>query len=117
MSDRDSDSEQFLKQIRQQLDESENRLDATTRSRLTQIRSAALDSATQPKAKGLWPVPAMALSAAAIVAVVSVSLSVNTVTVQNSSLDDLSLLTINDSFELLNDVEFYQWLEDENSNG
>ena len=115
MSDRDN--EHFLQQVRQQLDESENHLDAATRSRLTQIRSAALESAAEPKAKWLWPVPVMALSSAAIVAVVSVSLSVNTVTVQNSSLDDLPLLTINDSFELLNDVEFYQWLEDQNSNG
>ena len=115
MSDRDN--EDFLQQVRQQRDKSENNLDATTRSRLTQIRNVALESATQPKAKWLWPVPAMALSSAAIVAVVSVSLLVNTVTVQNSSLDDLPLLTMNDSFELLNDVEFYQWLKDENSNG
>ena len=67
MSDRDN--EDFLQQVRQQRDKSENKLDATTRSRLTQIRNVALESATQPKAKWLWPVPAMALSSAAIVAV------------------------------------------------
>lgn len=116
----DQDKEQLLKQIRQQLDESEDGLDAATRSRLTQIRSKALDADTQQSATQRlwsWTTPVMAMASMAVVAVVTISLLWSPAKLQYESLEDLPLLTANDAFELIDEVEFYQWLADENANG
>ena len=111
----DQDNEQFLRQVSQQLNDSEAGLDAATRSRLTQIRSKVLESATQPAWS--WKRPVMAMASMAVVAVVTISLLWTPVSVQHDSLEDLTLLTANDDFDLINDVEFYQWLADEKENG
>jgi len=110
-----SDQDKLLDQIKQQLDASADHLDAATQSRLTQIRSQVLASGTSSKRS--WQMPAMAMGSTAVVVAVMVSILWTPAGIQQTSLEDLALLTANDAFELIDDVEFYQWLSDENQHG
>lgn len=113
MTERDND--RLLEQIKQQLDASADHLDAATQSRLTQIRSRAMDVATSQKWS--WQMPTLALGSMAAVAAVTISLMWAPATLQQTSLEDLPLLSANETFELIDEVEFYQWLAEENQNG
>jgi len=123
MSEQDND--RLLEHIRQQLDASTEQLDAATLSRLTRIRRQAVAAADRPKRA--WQMPALALGSAAAVGAITLALmAVGAITLalmtssiptQQSSLEDLNLLSSNEAFELIDDVEFYQWLADEMPNG
>lgn len=110
-----SEQDRLLAQIRQQLEESAEQLDAATQSRLTQIRSQALDSAAKPRWS--WQVPTLALGTTAAVAALTISLLWPTSGIQQTAFEDLSLLSANETFELIDDVEFYEWLTEEQQNG
>lgn len=113
MSEQDND--RLLDRIKQELDASSEHLDAATLSRLTQIRNQALEVTTQPKWS--WQLPSLAMGSTAAVVVVTISLMGTPTLTQQTSLEDLSLLSANESFELIDEVEFYQWLSDENYHG
>ena len=110
-----SEQDKLLEQIKQQLDASADHLDAATQSRLTQIRSQVLASGV--KSKWSWQMPVMALGSTAAVAALTVSILWAPDSMQQTSLEDLPLLTANDAFELIEEVEFYQWLADESQRG
>ena len=108
----------FLARVKGQLDESVDQLDAETRSRLTQARYQALSGLEQrsPWWRG-WSLPAGAL-ATALVVVLAVDLArPPTPTESVSDLEDLELLSANESFELLEELEFYEWLPAEQETG
>lgn len=113
MSEQDND--RLLEHIRQQLDASTEQLDAATLSRLTRIRRQAVAAADRPKRA--WQMPALALGSAAAVGAITLALMTSSIPTQQSSLEDLNLLSSNEAFELIDDVEFYQWLADEMPNG
>jgi hypothetical protein len=88
-------------------------LDGNIRSRLTQARSAAVEEARKSRAPFIRTlIPAGALAGAAALAFLlwhgapqapgPASL--------HSSLDDLDLIVTSESFELLEDLEFYEWV-------
>ena len=105
--------QRFLDRSRQALDRSLEDMDAATLSRLNRIRHAAL---AETKAPGWhWWVPASGLATACAV-LVAVNLSLrepSTPTQVESPLGDLELLASNENLEMLEELEFYAWLETE----
>lgn len=88
---------------------STERLDAATRSRLTQARYAALQAvrARAHWANWKWGLPA------GLAAVLALSVLTNWRTAEPpvpNALDDLSIVAASDNLELLEDVDFYAWL-------
>jgi hypothetical protein len=97
-------------------DESVERLDGRTRSRLTQARHAALDElrAGSPRWRG-FRVPAAALATVALAAVLVVTwtgLKEPSAPSGGLPLDDFDIVADSDNLDMLEDVEFYAWLED-----
>ena len=97
-------------------DESVERLDGRTRSRLTQARHAALDSlrAGSPRWQG-FRLPAAGLAAVVLAAVMVVTWTGLKQTPSSGGglpLDDFDIVADSDNLEMLQDVEFYAWLED-----
>ena len=113
MSEQDNDL--LIGRIKQELDASAEQLDAATLSRLMQIRSRALDVAAKPKWS--WQLPTLAMSSLAAVMVITISLRWTPTPMQHTPLEDLALLSGTETFEMIDEVEFYQWLSDEDHRG
>jgi hypothetical protein len=99
------------------LQDSAEQLDGKTRSQLTQARHAALDAVRECELKTNWLLPAAGVAAAAVLAV-TVSLNVaNQTNVDDEQqlaltpVDELEIVTAEDSLEFYRDVEFYAWLD------
>lgn len=114
MKDRE---EKLVSQARAAHEESIDRLDAATRSRLTQARHAALAELERPSFRpGAW-LPAGALAAAAVLAIALWTRPSGVDSVPSPGLvagvaaeDDLELLAGSDDLDMLTeDVEFYAW--------
>lgn len=95
------------------LDRSVEKLDARTRSKLTQARHQALAELRRSRISPWWrwaPVAAMVT----IAAVVFVSPTRNGSQQDSSALllEDFDLVADAENLELLQDVEFYAWLEE-----
>ena len=111
-----SDQTPFEKRTREVLDESANRIDGHTRSRLTQARHAAL----QPKAARHWWRPYLPAGAATAAAVLAVLIwtgpgprpDTQVAQGNGSALEDIDLLADGDAPDFVSDadeVEFYEW--------
>ncbi len=107
--------EHLEQRARALLQESADQLDGATRSRLTQARHAALDAIKQRQTNvWTWLLPAAGVASAAVVAVL---LSVNLVQqdaqqmAATAVVDELEIVTAEDSLEFYRDVEFYAWLD------
>lgn len=113
MSERD-DLEAFERRTKRVFDDSVAALDAATRSRLTQARYAALEQhAALVRDRG-WRrslLPGAVAAATALVAWLVVQAPVPSEPVQQASLGDLEILLGEEDLELLEDLEFYGWLE------
>lgn len=103
---------EFEKKAKAYLDESLDELSPDITRRLQQARYAALEKA---KPRSLWSFSPQAASVAFAIAVVSLSLSFNFN--QNETTDtviemetEMEMLTSNDNLELMEDLEFIQWL-------
>lgn len=116
MSPHDDGPGPFERRVQELLRASADRLDGHIRSRLTRARSAAMEEARRARHSFPWRtwIPAGALAGAAALAVIlwtegprspqGPALAVH------SSLDDLDILVTSESFELLEDLEFYEWV-------
>ena len=119
MSGADENADRRLEQRAKALfDESVSELDAQTRSRLAQARHAALSGLEPMPAARAWRawVPAAGLAAAALAAVgISLFKSRDEQRVAKSSRDasweDLDLLASDDDLELMEDLDFYSWID------
>lgn len=103
---------------RELFENSVERLDAHTRSRLNQARQRALDEVKKGATRRYWlAAPLGGLAAAALIALVMIrsgdpgSKSEG----DTMSLDDLDIVADTDSFELIRDVEFYSWLAEQSA--
>lgn len=113
----------FAAHARRLLLESIDHLDGGTRSRLTQARYAALTQLEARKTYGLpgagrWLLPAGGLAAVAAAIVWlgarGVDAPVQTAAVNMTSpLDDMEIMGGAENLELLEDLEFYAWLDAE----
>lgn len=105
---------------RELFESSVERLDARTRSRLNQARQRALNELKKGSTRRYWlGIPLGGLAAAALVAMVLMS-GREPVAPQSengsSMLDDFDIVADTDSFEMIQDVEFYSWLADDGNN-
>jgi len=102
----------FADQARKLFDESVEALDGQTRSRLNRGRQAALEELTSGTPVWVQWAPAAGVAAAAIVAVVlwTGNPPVDELT-PGASVADFEILLAEDSFEMLEDLEFYSWIE------
>ncbi len=102
----------FAEEAKQLFDESVDGLDASTRSRLNRGRQAALAELATGRPVWVQWAPAAGVAAAAVFAVVlwTGNQPVDDLTPEASAADFEILLT-EDSFEMLEDLEFYSWIE------
>ena len=104
--------EDFAKQAKNLFDESVDRLDAATLSRLNQGRHRALAELDRGKShRGLWLrwVPVTGVAAAALVAVMVINGQAPND--QPVTASDFEMLLETESLEMLDELEFYTWLE------
>jgi len=102
-----SDEKPFVEKVRQTLDQHAEALDEVTAARLAAIRRDALDARPQ---RTHW-LPVAALSAVAA-SVLTVTLLLN----QNADLpgidmDTLELVAQSEDLELIEELDFYDWLD------
>lgn len=95
-------------------EDSVERLDAHTRSKLTQARNRALDEVQKGAARRRWIwAPAGGFALAAIVAVVMWSGGLRSGAEPDAlALEDIDIVADSENLDMLEDVEFYTWLED-----
>ena len=110
-----NDTEDFEKRSKALFDASVDDVNGNIRSRLTQARHTALAAtrASQLQSMRRW-LPAAGLAAAALIAVVIVKPFARHERALPDSLaaaDDLALLLNDDDIELIQDMEFYAWLD------
>jgi hypothetical protein len=102
--------------MKQDLDDSVDALDANTLSKIRQIRMQTVTRAEQHYVN--WPVNRKSLFvgglATACVMVLAVVLLLNSPTsMQIVPVDDIELISSSDNLELFEDLEFYEWLEED----
>ncbi len=105
------DDNKLNQRIRTALDASVDELDPDISRRLRQARHAALETATKPRPPFWQPAGAFALAS---ILVLSIFLwpdrDTRQVAPEAAALADLELITTNDSLQLYEDLDFYQWL-------
>jgi len=111
----------LIDEINKKLDESCEQIEPQVRSRLTQMRYLALDSVTDKSEKihTYW-LPLSAFAAAGLFAIVifldgPITASKNDEVTYVALDDDMEILYSADSMDLYEEVEFYQWLADNES--
>ena len=113
MSEKNSD-QQFMQEIKQELDSSCERLDAQTLSRLNYIRHQAFEGTLEENKPAFYQRPILSGGTFAFFTLVLViSFYFNTDNANEialSELEDIEILSSEESFELYEDIEFYQWL-------
>ncbi len=104
--------EVFARKAKQLFDESVENLDANTRSRLNRGRQAALRQLASGKPVWVQWAPAAGVAAAAVFAVVlwTGNQPVDELT-PDAAASDFEILLTEDSFEMLEDLEFYSWID------
>lgn len=119
MPEQDREAAMFAARARELLLGSVERLDGQTRSRLTQARHAALAEATSkdaPSSLQRWLLPAGSVAAIALAAFLWVGLmqpDTPLVQVASSPIDDIELMAGAENFEMIEDLDFYAWLDSE----
>lgn len=111
----------FEQRSRELFEESVGRLDARTRSRLNQARQRALDEVKKGAKRRYWlAAPLGGLAVAALIAVLLVNGRQPIPPAPESAalpLDDFDIVADADTFELIEDVEFYSWLAEAQGGG
>ena len=111
----------FEDRSRELFEDSVERLDARTRSRLNQARQRALDELKKGSTRRYWlGAPLGGLAAAALIALVLIrgggEPTVPPVENGGMLLDDFDIVADADSFEMIRDVEFYSWVGEVSEN-
>ncbi|GJM17712.1 MAG: hypothetical protein DHS20C13_30390 [Thermodesulfobacteriota bacterium] len=102
--------------IKQTLDDSVESLDGNTLYMIRQIRAHAIDKAIGKAVpqKNNWTVIMTGALATACVMIFAVMILLKSpASNQLIPLDDLDLISSSESLELYEDLEFYEWLEDD----
>jgi hypothetical protein len=106
--------EQFAKQARSLFDESVDKLDAATLSRLNKSRHSALGQLTRSPSRSrssLWLPVTGIVAATLVVMVVSRGPADIDVPIDSPVASDFEILLEEDSLEMFEELEFYSWLE------
>jgi len=107
-----NNSEEFEKKAKVLLEQSLNDLSPDIARRLQQARYAALEKA---KPRSIWSFYPQAATAAFIIAIISVGLFFNFDNKHLNKIElamevDIEMLTTNENLDLIEDLEFMQWL-------
>jgi hypothetical protein len=92
-------------------DESVERLDGHTRSRLTQARNRAVDELRNGAVRRRWLRGPAGFAAAMVVGAAVMLWAGVSRTPAPGAVEDLAIVADTDDLDLLQDVEFYAWLE------
>ena len=120
------DEPRWLEAVRDQLDTDAAGYDAATLSRLNRARQAALDAGLRRQRRPWWhwSLVAVATSAAVVLAMALTLRTPDTgappvapVALEQSEVDDLELLAAGEDLELIENLEFYAWLEQQSLDG
>ena len=106
--------ERFAGQAKELFDDSVERLDAATLSRLNKGRHQALVELQKTRLAGQWArwMPATGVAAAALVTVVILqSPGIEAPSLPATSVTDFEILVGADSLEMLEELEFYSWMD------
>jgi len=107
----DSEHQHFESFARRELDATVHSMDGSTRSRLNAMRHAALASGQRHR-RG-WLLPASLLMAMAAIALIwLMPQQPNLGGVDIATIEDMDLLAAGVGMDVLEDVEFYEWLKD-----
>lgn len=111
-----NDEDKFIKQVCSSLDFRLSSMDETVISDLKRARLHALSSKTREPADWRW-LPVASLASVAAMCMLVVLLHVVTPQHDHSTTNssDIDLLLSQEDFELLDQLEFYRWLENENT--
>ena len=104
----------FLKQIKHALDQQSESLDGETLSRLNRARQAAIQQADKKRSRLMW-LPATGLVAALLLTSLFLFRSDDIDMIQNGNIDEIELIASSEQLELLEQLEFYQWLLEEDA--
>jgi len=106
--------EQLAQQAKEAFDRSVDGLDAATLSRLNRGRQAALAEAGQPGREWLRWIPATGAAAAAMLLAITLQ---GPGDVDVMSAPDLDIVLSEESIEMLEELEFYSWLDSQELDG
>ena len=112
----DNKDQAFLDNTRRILDNSVDGIDEDTSSRLRKIRYQALNNKAE-KSYGLMPYSAFAATAAVLVLTITIWLTQAPDINDELVLEDISILTSTEELDFYQQLEFYNWLDDEQING
>ena len=102
----------FGKKLKATFDESVDSLDAATLSRLNRSRHAALAELARPRPRWSRWVPATGVAAAVVLSFVLLQSPRDSSDVAHAvSVTDMEILLGEDSIEMLEDLEFYSWID------
>jgi hypothetical protein len=107
------DNEDFATQAKAVFDDSVERLDAAALSRLNQGRHAALEQLASGSSKAAWTrwAPAGGVAAAALLTMI-VMRAPEMENMPVEVVSDFEILLEDESLQMLEDLEFYSWLDD-----
>ena len=105
----------FLDDVRKTLDAATDSLDAPTQTKLTQMRSRALEAGEKPRSRWLvWPAGAVLATAILLYLVIPQYESKPLVASEVSALSDMEFVSSREGLEFYRDLDFYYWLSMEN---
>lgn len=112
----------WMAEVREQLDMDVRDLDAATASRLNRARQRALDVGLRRRRTRGW-LPFALATATAVLLALTLTLRSSDPTLQAPTLaapavaDDFELLAAGEDLEMIEDLEFYAWLEQQSLDG
>lgn len=115
-----TDDQQFADKAKQLFDDSVERLDASTLSRLNRGRHAALAELEQSRPLQSWLrwAPAAAVATVAVLAVMLLQSPIKTPEIEvPSTATDFEILMDEDGIEMFEDLEFYALMDELEANG
>ena len=111
MDDMKKSDEHLAQEAKALFDASVDELDGATLSTLNQGRHRALEEAHSPRGEWLRWVPAAGIATAVLVAVMVTLPGPSDVEVMPAAMADMEILLGEDSIEMLEELEFYSWLD------
>ena len=106
------DEDKLTANIKQSLDKSADELDAQILSRIRQVRARALEQ-TEKEPLNLFGVMSGALATACVMVFAVMIILESPDTTHMTPVDDLELISSSDNLDLYEELDFYEWLEDE----
>jgi len=113
--DGEREMDPVAERARELFDDSVERLDAATLSKLNQGRQAALEELASGRRRGRWVrwAPATGMAAAAAVAIVLLRGPAPVDDIVTPAFDDFEILISSDNLDMIEDLEFYLWIDEE----